>query len=182
MEKTNKRLRDDGKIHDGNENALGSLSRPISPPKKKARPCQEAEAKAEAEAGTEVGASVENVKEDVKSGMGEDVGAESMASPWQLTWIRDLPDSHNHQAITLSDLLGDPLISECWEFNYLHDVGFLMGAFDSDTRHLVQVHVVHGFWKQEDPQRQLLRVRKLYCPPPGGPCSRVFVAILETGR
>lgn len=80
------------------------------------------------------------------------------ASPWQLTWIRDLPESLNRDAVTLKDLLGDPLISECWEFNYLHDIHFLMDAFDPDTRHLVKVHVVHGFWKQEDVNRQILVV------------------------
>lgn len=80
-------------------------------------------------------------------------------SPWQLTWIRDLKESNNHDAITLKDILGDPLISECWEFNYLHNIPFLMEAFDSDTRGLVSVHVVHGFWKQEDPSRLDLLVR-----------------------
>lgn len=77
-------------------------------------------------------------------------------SPWQLTWIRDLPEELNQDAVTLKDILGDPLISECWEFNYLHDLGYLMGSFDPDTRHLVDVHVVHGFWKREDPQRLAL--------------------------
>ncbi|TWU76495.1 hypothetical protein ED733_007402 [Metarhizium rileyi] len=81
---------------------------------------------------------------------------ERLASPWQLTWIRDLPEELNYDAVTLKDLLGDPLISECWEFNYLHDIPFLMNAFDQDTRHLVKVHVVHGFWKRDDPNRQVL--------------------------
>ncbi|KAF4126767.1 multidrug resistance protein, MATE family [Geosmithia morbida] len=74
-------------------------------------------------------------------------------SPWQLTWVPDLPEPQNRDAIKLGDILGDSLISECWEFNFLHDIDFLMNAFDPDTRHLVKVHVVHGFWKQEDPSR-----------------------------
>ncbi|KAJ3522298.1 hypothetical protein NM208_g12919 [Fusarium decemcellulare] len=74
-------------------------------------------------------------------------------SPWQLTWIRDLPEDDNRDAVSLNDLLCDPLISECWEFNFLHDIHFLMDAFDPDTRHLVKVHVVHGFWKREDESR-----------------------------
>lgn len=102
-----------------------SLSRPISPPRKKLRE------------------------------------PTVIKSPWQLTWIRDLPESLNRDAVTLKDLLGDPLISECWEFNYLHDVHFLMDAFDPDTRHLVKVHIVHGFWKQEDPNRHMLVVSTL---------------------
>lgn len=84
-------------------------------------------------------------------------------SPWQLTWIRDLPDHQNQDAVTLKGLLGDPLISECWEFNFLHDIHFLMDAFDPDTRHLVQVNVVHGFWKRGDPNRQALQVSQ--CKP-----------------
>ena len=82
-------------------------------------------------------------------------------SPWQLTWIRDAPEESNRDAVTLRDLLGDPLISECWEFNFLHDIPFLMNAFDSDTKHLVKVHVVHGFWKREDQNRLALMVSHL---------------------
>ncbi|KAL2754457.1 hypothetical protein ACRALDRAFT_1081484 [Sodiomyces alcalophilus JCM 7366] len=77
-------------------------------------------------------------------------------SPFQLTRIRDLPASSNQDTVTLADILGDPLISECWEFNYLHDLDFLMSHFDEDTRHLVKVHVVHGFWKREDSNRLYL--------------------------
>jgi hypothetical protein len=53
------------------------------------------------------------------------------------------------------------LIAECWEFNYLHDIDFLISHFDEDTRHLVQVHVVHGFWKKEDKSRLMLQVSLL---------------------
>ncbi|KAF4962336.1 hypothetical protein FSARC_9579 [Fusarium sarcochroum] len=80
----------------------------------------------------------------------------AIRSPWQLTWIQDLPESDNKDAVSLRDLLGDPLISECWEFNFLHDLPFLMNAFDPDTRHLVKVHLVHGFWKREDESRMAL--------------------------
>ncbi|EEU40239.1 uncharacterized protein NECHADRAFT_34138 [Fusarium vanettenii 77-13-4] len=77
----------------------------------------------------------------------------TIKSPWQLTWIQDLSEEDNRDAVSLRDLLGDPLIAECWEFNFLHDIHFLMDAFDPDTRHLVKVHVVHGFWKREDESR-----------------------------
>ncbi len=80
-------------------------------------------------------------------------------SPFQLTWIRDLPEALNVDAVSLRDILGDPMIAECWEFNYLHDIDFLMDAFDSDVKHIVKVNIVHGFWKQEDPSRQKLKVR-----------------------
>jgi tyrosyl-DNA phosphodiesterase 1 len=83
-----------------------------------------------------------------------------MNSPFQLTRITDLPASSNVDAVSLKDILGDPLISECWEFNYLHNLDFLMDAFDEDVRDLVKVHVIHGFWKQEDVNRRNLMVNK----------------------
>lgn len=101
-----------------------SLSRPISPPRKRNR------------------------------------GGQRIKSPFQLTRIQDLPEVANHETVTLKDILGDPLISECWEFNFLHDVHFLMSHFDEDTKNLVKVHVVHGFWKREDANRLALQV----CP------------------
>lgn len=79
-------------------------------------------------------------------------------SPFQLTSIKDLPATSNQDAVSLKDILGDPLISECWEFNYLHDLDFLMEAFDDDVRDMVKVHVVHGFWKNEDASRINLKV------------------------
>ena len=79
-------------------------------------------------------------------------------SPFQLTWVRDLPEPSNIDAVSLRDILGDPLIAECWEFNYLHDLDFLMDAFDQDVRDLVKVHVIHGFWKSEDQSRLALKV------------------------
>ena len=92
-----------------------------------------------------------------------------MRSPFQLTWIRDLPEASNVDAVSLKDILGDPLIKECWEFNYLHDLDFLMEAFDNDVRDLVKVNVVHGFWKKEDQSRLnlLVFIHSIY-PPPNG--------------
>ncbi|KAK4209857.1 tyrosyl-DNA phosphodiesterase I [Rhypophila decipiens] len=84
-------------------------------------------------------------------------------SPFQLTKIipihtkHDYPPEYNIETVSLHDLLSDPLISELWEFNYLHDIDFLMSHLDPDVRHLVQVHVVHGFWKKEDANRLALQ-------------------------
>lgn len=50
----------------------------------------------------------------------------TIPSPVQLTRIRDLDVSKNVDTIGLHDILGDPLIKECWQFNYLFDVDFLM--------------------------------------------------------
>ncbi|KGO76984.1 Isocitrate and isopropylmalate dehydrogenases family [Penicillium italicum] len=74
-------------------------------------------------------------------------------SPVKLTHIQDLPDGNNVDAIRLRDILGDPMIRECWQFNFLFDVDFLMSQFDEDIRALVQVKVVHGSWRKEDSNR-----------------------------
>ena len=47
-------------------------------------------------------------------------------SPVQLNNIVELPAASNVDTVSLRDILGDPLISECWLFNYLFDVDFLM--------------------------------------------------------
>jgi tyrosyl-DNA phosphodiesterase-1 len=52
-----------------------------------------------------------------------------MASPIQLTKIRDLAPEQNVDAVSLKDILGDPLIRECWNFNYLFDLDFVMSVF-----------------------------------------------------
>ncbi|KAJ4385671.1 hypothetical protein N0V93_010100 [Gnomoniopsis smithogilvyi] len=87
----------------------------------------------------------------------QDAKTKVFKSPFQLTWIRDLPEAANTDAVTLKDILGDPLIAECWNFNYLHDIDFVMEAFDEDVRHSVQLNLVHGFWKKEDPNRLMLQ-------------------------
>lgn len=80
-------------------------------------------------------------------------------SPVQLTHIRDLPAGNNVDAVRLRDILGDPMIRECWQFNYLFDVDFLMSQFDEDVRGLVQVKIVHGSWRKEDTNRIRVEVR-----------------------
>ncbi|KAI1335877.1 phospholipase D/nuclease [Xylariaceae sp. FL0016] len=79
-----------------------------------------------------------------------------LPSPFRLTTIKGLPPDSNADTVSLSDLLGDPLIAECWEFNYLHDIDFLMARLDEDVRSLVKMHLIHGFWKREDPNRLFL--------------------------
>lgn len=60
------------------------------------------------------------------SGDSESPASITIPSPVQLTRIRDLDVSKNVDTIGLHDILGDPLIKECWQFNYLFDVDFLM--------------------------------------------------------
>jgi tyrosyl-DNA phosphodiesterase-1 len=66
-------------------------------------------------------------------------------SPFQLTKIRDLPAASNVDTVTLSDILGDPMIKEQWQFNFLHDIDFIMSHLDEDVRDTVQTKIIHGF-------------------------------------
>ncbi len=74
-------------------------------------------------------------------------------SPVQLNSIRDLPTTLNIDTVSLRDILGDPLIKECWIFNFLFDVDFVMSQFDQDVRNIVQVRIVHGSWKKDHPNK-----------------------------
>jgi tyrosyl-DNA phosphodiesterase-1 len=53
-------------------------------------------------------------------------GPVMLPSPFQLTYIPGLPKEDNVDAVRLTDLLGDPLIKEAWQFNYMFDLDFLM--------------------------------------------------------
>jgi tyrosyl-DNA phosphodiesterase-1 len=47
-------------------------------------------------------------------------------SPMKLTRIAGLAAHQNVDAVGLGDLLDDPLIKECWNFNFLFDLDFVM--------------------------------------------------------
>lgn len=51
---------------------------------------------------------------------------ECIASPVQLTKIRDLAPHQNVDTVQLKDILGNPLIKECWNFNFLFNIDFVM--------------------------------------------------------
>lgn len=74
-------------------------------------------------------------------------------SPVQLISIKDLPATTNTDTISLQEILGNPLIRECWIFNFLFDVDFVIQQFDEDTRDSVKVKIVHGSWKNGDSNR-----------------------------
>jgi tyrosyl-DNA phosphodiesterase-1 len=138
----------------GSKPMPASLTHPVSPPPKKRRlatPAQD-----------------DKVAEEPSA---PPRAPQVFKSPFRLTKIRDLPPEMNRDTLSLEDILGDPLIAECWEFNYLHDIDFLMAAFDQDVRHLVKVHVVHGFWKREDPSRLELQVGNAFSVPVNRPVS-----------
>lgn len=127
---------------------LASLHRPISPP---------------LPASSSPSARLPNPKQSPILGS---IKPRILSSPFQLTHIRDLASSsgNNVDTIRLRDLLGDPMIRECWQFNYFFDVDFLMSQFDEDVRALVDVKLVHGSWKKEAPNRLRIDVSPL-CDP-----------------
>ncbi|KAB5577926.1 tyrosyl-DNA phosphodiesterase I [Coniochaeta sp. 2T2.1] len=139
MERPSKRPRlsdDVAAIEAGRASPFSLTNRVSPPPSKRTRP------------------SVTPTEEEIDTASESGTETEKIfRSPFQLTKIRDLPPASNVDTVTLQDLLGDPLISECWNFNYLHDIPFLMSAFDPDVRNLVKVHLIHGFWKRDDGNR-----------------------------
>ncbi|KAH6612139.1 tyrosyl-DNA phosphodiesterase-domain-containing protein [Boeremia exigua] len=76
-----------------------------------------------------------------------------IASPFQLTRIRDLAPHQNVDTVGLEDILGDPMIRECWNFNFLFDIDFVMQQFDEDVRASIKVKIIHGFWRRDDERR-----------------------------
>lgn len=100
-----------------------SLARSITPPKLKSRSVRA------------TNTTVETAEHDYQSvgiekdnlGGAQD-GPKLQSSPIQLSYIRDLPAANNVDAVKLRDILGDPLIKECWQFNYLFDLDFLMSV------------------------------------------------------
>ena len=73
-----------------------------------------------------------------------------LPSPFNLTSIRNLPSSKNVDAVSLHQVLSNPLIKEAWVFNYCFDVDWMMSYFDSDIRSQVKVKIVHGSWRTEN--------------------------------
>ncbi|KAF2113468.1 tyrosyl-DNA phosphodiesterase 1 [Lophiotrema nucula] len=125
------------------------VDRPISPPasrrKRSVTPSPStARVKAATTATSKAGNQLKDESED---------GRDFLTSPFQLTHIRDLSPAENEDSVMLEDILGDPMIKECWNFNFLFDLDFVMSKFDADVRSLVQVKIVHGFWKRDDERR-----------------------------
>jgi tyrosyl-DNA phosphodiesterase-1 len=95
---------------------LFSLERSISPPLVRRNSKAPVHTLPEATRATQPEAPVE-VKDD---------NFKLVPSPFHLTRIRDLPNSSNADTISLKNILGDPMIKECWQFNYMFDIEFLM--------------------------------------------------------
>ncbi|KAI8931273.1 hypothetical protein NX059_011618 [Plenodomus lindquistii] len=141
-----------------------SLTRPISPPRTKRSnadrnapftPTWNFDAIPRSASASTAPYPPSDASEPVQSNAGQDatLDVKFIASPVQLTRIEDMGPAENVDTVGLKDILGDPLIKECWNFNFLFDLDFVMQHFDSDVRDMVKVKIVHGFWKRDDPRR-----------------------------
>lgn len=67
-----------------------------------------------------------SVKDLVINERDENTRMRFVRSPIQLTRIQDLAPHQNVDTVELKDILGDPMIKECWNFNFLFDLDFVM--------------------------------------------------------
>ncbi|GMG17398.1 unnamed protein product [Aspergillus oryzae] len=132
---------------------LTSLHRSITPPSPPSRSQRRSQSQSQSQSQSAPPQPVKSTEEEVNE------KPRLIPSPFQLTHIRDLAASsdNNVDTVRLREILGDPMIRECWQFNYLHDVDFIMGQFDEDVRRLVKVKIVHGSWKRDAPNRAVWR-------------------------
>ena len=65
-------------------------------------------------------------KENVSPYSAQSIPSNAVASPLRLSHVEGLSSANNIDTLRLKDIIGDPLIKECWVFNYLFDMDFLM--------------------------------------------------------
>ncbi|CAO2652896.1 Nn.00g023070.m01.CDS01 [Neocucurbitaria sp. VM-36] len=94
-----------------------------------------------------------DANQNAEIGRGGHDGTKFVPSPIKLTRIEDLGPHQNVDAVGLKEILADPMIKECWNFNFLFDLDFVMQQFDIDVRDMIKVKIVHGFWKRDDERR-----------------------------
>ena len=103
-----------------NVSTSSSLTRPISPPITRRSKYVSVDLTEEDTLSTSESVAPDISKQHTHSGI------ELIPSPIHLTKVEGLSSALNIDTFSLQDLVGDPLIKECWVFNYLFDVEFLM--------------------------------------------------------
>ncbi|KAF3922992.1 hypothetical protein ABW20_dc0103192 [Dactylellina cionopaga] len=83
-----------------------------------------------------------------------------ISSPFKLTHIANFTRNQNLDTVTISDILGNPLIKEVWSFNFMHDLTWLVSHLDQDIARSINIKIVHGNWKREDAYRAQLEEEK----------------------
>ncbi|OKL57096.1 hypothetical protein UA08_07558 [Talaromyces atroroseus] len=103
---------------------LTTRARPFSPRQQDKKPSIDAASRVKQDHAVDIGKQPELIERK----------RHVIPSPIQLTHIRDLPSGNNVDTVQLHDILGDPMIRECWQFNYCFDIDFLMSQFDQDIQ------------------------------------------------
>lgn len=129
------------------------LNRPISPPSSRRRQSRTPELSLQQAEEQHLQSQHTSVQLSSKDGKLKKNSLHFISSPIQLTRIKDFSPAQNIDTITLHDILGDPMIKECWNFNYLFDIDFVMQHIDADVRNLIKLKIIHGFWKKDDERR-----------------------------
>ena len=65
-------------------------------------------------------------REISEDGVGKRAAKTVVSSPVRLNFVDGLPTRGNADTVSLGSVLGDVMIKECWLFNYLIDVDFVM--------------------------------------------------------
>lgn len=100
---------------------LASLTEPVSPPATKTARKETIDLTDDADPSTEGWRS----RLDVETQLVKE-STINIPSPIRLTRVEGLAELNNIDTVSLRDIVGDPLIKECWVFNYLFDVDFLL--------------------------------------------------------
>ena len=73
-----------------------------------------------------IGSEIDGKNTDADQTKAKESRIKLIPSPIQLNYVRELPAKSNVDTVKLNDILGDPMIKECWLFNYLFEMDFLM--------------------------------------------------------
>ena len=133
------------------ERNSSTLNAPISPPKRRLAAGSTISGDESHHQGKDHSTLKYTAKQSDLTHTGQDFKA--ISSPVQLIRIPGLKESENLDTLGIRDILGDPLIRECWAFNFCFDVDWLMTNFDEDVRNQVKVTLVHGSWRRESPTK-----------------------------
>ncbi|KAI5865155.1 phospholipase D/nuclease [Durotheca rogersii] len=83
-------------------------------------------------------------------------------SPFRLTTVAALPNNTNVETVSVRDVLGDPLISECWSINDTHDIPWFMSQFHKGPGFPTTVHIIQGLSTNLPEKHALLEQKESY--------------------
>lgn len=86
----------------------------------------------------------------------ESIKGASKRSPLRLTRVTSLPDSENHNTVTLGDLIGHEDLIEMYQFNYMISLSYVMGHVNPKVRSKIKAHFVFGRRPKDAPLESLM--------------------------